>query len=90
MHSDRNCKEIVDALRAAGCVVVRLDPARDRHSKGLPDLLVGCRGATWLLEVKDGKNDLNANQIEWHNSWTGGPLRIVRSPEEALAMVGLT
>ena len=89
MNSDSNCKPIVDALRAAGCVVVRLDPARDRHSKGLPDLLVGVRGRTFLLEVKDGNNDLNPNQQEWHNSWTGGPLRIVRSPEEALAMVGL-
>lgn len=40
-------KGIVTALEAVGATVVRLS------GKGYPDLLVGFRGATFLLECKD-------------------------------------
>lgn len=43
---DANEKPIVLALRAVGAHVTQLD------GKGVPDLLVGFRGATHLLEVK--------------------------------------
>lgn len=43
---DPNEPEIVDALRSAGATVVPLS------GPGLPDLLVGLAGRTYLLEVK--------------------------------------
>jgi len=43
---DGNEKEIIKALRAAGASVTPLNGA------GVPDLLVGYDGATFLLEVK--------------------------------------
>jgi hypothetical protein len=43
---DSNEPEIVTALEAVGASVTRLG------SKGVPDLLVGYRGETFLLEVK--------------------------------------
>lgn len=43
---DTNERPIIEALRAAGATVTQLD------GKGVPDLLVGFRGQTFLLEVK--------------------------------------
>jgi hypothetical protein len=43
---DLNEREIVEALEAAGASVQRMD------GKGVPDLLVGFRGETWLIEIK--------------------------------------
>jgi hypothetical protein len=43
---DKNEREIVDALRKAGATVTQL------NEKGVPDLLVGYAGRTYLLEVK--------------------------------------
>ena len=44
---DESEPAIVDALRAAGATVVQL------NGPGLPDLLVGLAGRTYLLEVKN-------------------------------------
>lgn len=92
LHSDANTKEIVKALRKAGCVVVYV--IAPTGVKGVPDLLVGVNGTTWLLEVKTKgskgkKGKLDDDQIAWHAAWKGGPLATVWSVEEALAAVGV-
>jgi hypothetical protein len=89
--------DIVQALRACGASVTILDV------KGAPDLLVGFRGATWLLEAKtpsrkDGKahkgkggtGELTKAQVKWHSTWRGGPAVIVRGVDDALKAVGVT
>jgi hypothetical protein len=43
---DSNEKEIIEALKRAGASVTSL------NGTGVPDLLVGYKGATFLLEVK--------------------------------------
>ncbi len=48
---DRNQPEIVAALRAAGATVEYLHAV----GGGCPDLLVGYRGANYVLEVKEGR-----------------------------------
>lgn len=94
---DANEREIVTALRAAGASVTRLDDA------GVPDLLVGYHGRTWLLEVKlplgprggmperrdheGGRGDLTASQVVWWDSWRGAHAVVVRSIVEALAVI---
>ncbi len=80
--TDANEKEIVDALEAAGCVVVPI---------GKPvDLLVGRLGVTHLLEVKnpDGKNRLEPAQRDFIAEWNGRPVVVVRTIDEALRAVG--
>ena len=94
---DANEKAIVRALEAAGASVTRLgDP-------GVPDLLVGYAGSTFLLEVKlpletraaaggrresqGGRGDLTKAQVAWWDSWRGAKAHVVRSVDEALMVI---
>jgi Holliday junction resolvase len=86
---DANEAEIVDALRTIGCSVIRLS------EKGIPDLLVGFKGNTFLLEVKlplgtkGGKShsDLTKDQQAFFDQWRGKEPCVVRSVDEAMAAV---
>ena len=79
---DGNEQAIVQALRSAGASVFRLDRP--------VDLLVGFRGATKLLEVKDpaGRNRITPGQADFLLTWRGEQPVVVRSIEEALAAIG--
>ena len=82
---DNNQPEIVAALRKVGAMVQSLAATGD----GCPDLLVGFKGETYLMEVKDGekvasKQKLTADQIVWHSLWPGGKLSVVKTVDEAL------
>lgn len=93
---DKNEKEIVNALREAGAHVTRM------NDFGIPDLLVGFKGRTFLLEVKNptqtggskyqesigGRGCLTPAQVKWWDSWSGEPAIIVWYPHEALAAIG--
>lgn len=78
---DANQAAVVSALRAAGASVLVI---------GQPvDILVGFRGVTLLLEVKNpdsryGKAGANANQASFMQTWNGGPVSLVDGPEAAL------
>jgi len=91
-NRDKGEAAIIAALRKAGCSVLPLSMA------DVPDLLVGVRGACFLLEVKaplgprggtsaDGQQ-LRAGQVAWHRAWRGH-VDVVRTPIEALVAVGL-
>jgi hypothetical protein len=78
--------EIVKALRRLGCKVYLQD--------GPVDLLVGCRGVTFFLEVKRGElapaaRPLTAVELAFFRDWTGGRAGVIRCVEEALCFVGL-
>lgn len=94
---DANEGPIVDALRAAGATVTQLNDA------GCPDLLVGWRRGTYLIEVKDGVTktrvahrrnagiehpELTPEQIKWWTRWKGKMPAIVTTPIEALRAIG--
>lgn len=83
-RTDANQADIAADLRRCGCSV------QDLHivGKGCPDLAVGVRGLTFLLEVKVGKGTLTDDEKDWHAEWRG-QVAIVHSTEEALAVVGL-
>lgn len=88
---DRNQPEIVSALRKVGAQVSSLAACGD----GIPDLLVGFKGQTFLIEVKDGQRppserQLTDQQIEWHANWRGGRCVVAGSVAEALAAIGVT
>ena len=87
---DRNHEEIVKTLRAAGATVQSLAAV----GQGVPDLLVGFRGQTLLIEVKDAKQPpskrrLTEDQIRWHGAWRGGPLAVVDGIDAALRVLGV-
>ena len=87
---DANQEQVVSVLRAAGATVQSLASV----GKGVPDLLVGYKGQTLLMEIKDGNKPnsqrlLTEDQLKWHGSWKGGALAIVDSPESALMMIGV-
>jgi hypothetical protein len=79
---DANQDQIVVALRAAGANVWIIS---------LPvDLLVGYKGHTFLVEIKtDAKKRLTALQEDFFESWGGGTLARVDSPDAALRMIGV-
>lgn len=84
---DRNQAEVVAALRAVGASV----EVASGVGKGFPDLVVGYRGKTFLLEVKDGQAPvsqrvLTPDQASWHQKWRGHAA-VVESAQEALVVV---
>ena len=84
---DANQNKIVDAMRKAGAVVRIIS-----QGDGIPDLLVGYKGYTILMEVKDGDKVPSARKLteaeqKFFNDWQGGLLMIVNSPEEALEIL---
>lgn len=62
------------------------------QGEGIPDLLVGFRGKTALLEVKDGEKPPSARKLtpaeqKFFDEWRGGTLAVVNSVDEAIAVV---
>lgn len=81
-RTDNNQTDIVKALRAIGAKVYMI--------KKPVDLLVWCRGRTFLVEVKnpDGFDRDTPEQTDFKAAWPG-ELHTVRSPIEAVtAAVG--
>lgn len=83
-RTDANQKKIIDALRGAGASVTDIS----RFGEGVPDLLVGWRGATYLLEVKTAKGKLTTSEERWFDEWRG-QAAVVRTAQEAFDAVGL-
>ncbi len=90
--------EIVKALTQVGASVEKLEV---RNVQGIPDLLVGINGRTYLLEVKEehgrawkgrGKtaSGLLPSQEKWWSRWKGGRPVVVTTIDEALRAIGVT
>lgn len=83
LRKDENQAEIVTALERIGCsVVVMHEPC---------DLLVGYRGKSMLLEIKNpnqppDKRKLTRNQVIFQADWRGHYV-VVQSIDEAIAAV---
>ncbi len=75
---DSNEQEIVDALEAIGCSVVRLDKP--------VDLLVGHSARCYLLEIKGENGRLTQGQKDFMKTWQG-QVRVVTTPEEAIEVI---
>ena len=81
---DANQTAIVQALRDKDACVQSLATV----GKGCPDLLVGYRGRTILMEIKSHeKAILTKDQNVWANCWNGGPLWVVYTVEQALEIL---
>jgi len=90
--TDNNQTRIVKALRAAGCFVQSLASV----GKGTPDILVGCDGRWYVMEVKDGSKPpsgrkLTDDEIKWHRQANCyAPVWIVYNEIGALWVCGKT
>ena len=87
---DANQGVIVAALRGVGASVAITSGA----GNGLPDLIVGFRGETFLLEVKDGAKVPSAKRLTeaeqtFVDNWRGRPVVIVETVADALRAIGL-
>ena len=84
-QQDANANEIVSVLRQAGCAVVFI---QGQVVAGVPDILVSRAGRMYLLEIKAKAGRLSPKQKVFIATWQA-PVFVVRSPDEALAAVGL-
>jgi hypothetical protein len=81
---DANHDLIVGVLTKGGAFVRDLS----RAMFGVPDLLVWHRNAWHLIEVKNpktsyGRRGLNKAQAAWANEWSGGPVYVIRTVDDA-------
>lgn len=76
---DQNHKAIVTALRSHPGVSLFSTAAL---GKGVPDICIGYRSFTILAEIKSAKGKLNPLQTEWHFTWTGTPVVILRDTDD--------
>lgn len=85
---DVNHREVVATLEAHGCTVEAIESGK----AGVPDLLVGGWCVTELVEVKPNSTvkavrELRASQVEWHRTWRGRPVVVVRTVADCLDLV---
>ena len=80
---DANHVEIVAKLRQVGAVVVDLA----KVGGGCPDLLVGFRGKSYLMEVKTAKGYIRPTQVLFFTTWRGGEIAVVRSFDDAYNVI---
>lgn len=84
---DTTHKEVRDALRSIGATVV------DTGDVGgsFPDLVVGYRGKTFLVEVKGPKTKVTDGQSAFAAEWRGAQVVVLRSGHEAITwLLGVT
>jgi hypothetical protein len=84
---DANQPDIVQALRGIGASVLHL-----HQLKNCFDLLVGYRGRTFLVEVKDpsqplSKRQLTPGEAKFRDEWRGSPYHIVHTIDEAIRII---
>jgi len=78
---DQNERAIVDALRRVGAFVMRAS------IDGGPDLLVLWRGTVHLVECKATTG--TPTKAQQNTAKEGWPIQTVRSPQDALAILGV-
>lgn len=84
---DANQSCITNALRKIGASVQPLHAV----GNGCPDIMVGYRGRTFCLEIKDGdksksKRVLTDEQITWIQNWRGH-VRVVENLNQAISAI---
>jgi Holliday junction resolvase len=82
---DNNQADIVRWLRKAGCTVAITSGMGD----GFPDLVVGYRWRTRLIEIKSPGGKLTPAQVTFIHTWTGEAPAVVTTAEEALMHMGV-
>jgi hypothetical protein len=83
---DENQKTIVHTFIALGASVLNLSTV----GRGCPDLLIGYRGKSILVEIKrDAKATFTEPQIKFMQEWRGGAVSRIDSIDAAIRLVKL-
>jgi Holliday junction resolvase len=81
---DDNQKSIVHTFIALGCSVLDLSTV----GRGCPDLLVGYKGNSVLVEVKSSaKATFTEPQIKFMQEWRGGAVSRIDSVDAAIRLI---
>lgn len=81
---DENQKQLVHTFIALGCSVLNLSTV----GKGCPDLLIGYRGKTVLVEIKsNSKATFTDPQIKFMQEWRGGAVSRIDSVDAAIRLI---
>jgi len=82
---DSNHDQVIKWFEQLYCTVV------DTHTLGFgyPDLTIGISGETLLVEIKSVGGDLEESQKRFISEWRGGKIYIVRTHDDAIALVKL-
>ena len=81
---DDNHRAIVAALRQPPGVRVFSTAA---VGKGVPDIVIGYRAYTVLAEIKGRRGRLTPAQTDWHFTWTGTPVVILRTVDDVITLL---
>lgn len=84
---DGNQPAIVKALRAVGCSILYTHTLKNCF-----DILVGYRGRTFLIEIKDPVQPPSARKLtpgeeKFRAEWRGSPYYVIETEAQAIALV---
>ena len=84
---DSNQKYIVDGLRKFGASVLHTHTLKNAF-----DILVGYKGSTFIMEIKDGsqppsKRKLTPGELKFKNEWKGSEYFVVMNLEQAIRII---
>jgi hypothetical protein len=83
---DENQKSLIHTFIACGASVLNLSTV----GRGCPDLLIGYRGKTVLVEIKrDSKAKYTEPQIKFMQEWRGGAVSRIDSVDAAIRLIKL-
>ena len=82
---DNNQLDIVKAFRSMGATVLNLSAV----GKGCPDLLIGYKGISVLVEVKSKTGKFTEPQLKFMEQWQGGAVNRIDSVDGAIRLIKL-
>ena len=82
---DNNQLDIVKAFRSMGATVLNLSAV----GKGCPDLLIGYKGISVLVEVKSKTGKFTEPQLKFMEQWQGGAVNRIDSIDGAIRLIKL-
>ena len=81
---DENQKQLVHTFIALGASVLNLSTV----GRGCPDLLIGYRGKSVLVEIKrDNKATFTDPQVKFMQEWRGGTVSRIDSVDAAIRLI---
>jgi len=82
---DNNQLEIVKTFKSMGATVLNLSAV----GKGCPDLLIGYKGISVLVEIKSKTGKFTEPQLKFMKQWRGGAVNRIDSIDGAIRLIKL-
>jgi Holliday junction resolvase len=82
---DNNQLEIIKAFQNMGATVLNLSTV----GKGCPDLLIGYKNISVLVEVKSKTGKFTEPQLKFMEQWQGGAVNRIDSVDGAIRLIKL-